>query len=224
MNRFRFSIGSFLAVITLVAAGLGAMAAQSQWAASLAFTAFVALLCLATAVSLVRRAAHRAFWIGFAVFGWMYWFCEFTFPDSSSTAASTAASRLWISGIYVNNSSQKGGPPTGLLTGEFIRYVQDNVALNRSPGARVMAAWANDGRYFPATIVQTGSDGQIQIQWVDGGALQWTPPGQVVGDSPHLVVAGHSLMGGLFGLFGGVLAAWVAGSRQTARASGARPA
>jgi hypothetical protein len=208
MNRFRFSISSVLAVVTLLAAGLGAMASRSQLAASLALTVFLSALALATAVALVRRAANRTFWIGFSVFGWMYWFGEFTLPDSAWT-------RSWQSAVYAAGASPPPPQPTGLITGEFIRFVEANVTPNRSPGAQVMALWPNNGRYYRATIVETLADGMVQVQWAEGGGLQATPASQIIGDSPQLVVAGHSLMGGMFGLLGGMLAAWVAGRRRT---------
>jgi hypothetical protein len=209
MNRFHFSIRSFLAVITLLALGLGAMASQSELAASCALTVFLSLVGLATAVAFVRRAPNRAFWIGFAVFGWMYWWVEFTLPGSAATPA-------WTTGS-LGTSSQLGSPPgPGLITGRFIRFVEANVTPNRQPGSPVMARWTNNGRYYPATIVQE-SHGQIQVKWVDGGTFQWTPANLITANAPQLVVAGHALMGSLFGLVGGILATVVAGWRKSSR-------
>ena len=71
MNRFRFSMGSFLVVITLLVLGLGAIASQSAAAASLAYTAFLSLLCLAAAVAAAPQSPRRAFCAGFAIFGFI---------------------------------------------------------------------------------------------------------------------------------------------------------
>ncbi len=67
-----------------------------------------------------------------------------------------------------------------------------------------MAAWNNNGRYYPATVVKEG-EGQYEIQWVDGGTLQWTPTHLISPDIPTPLVASHAVMGSLFALFGGVL-------------------
>ena len=44
MSRFRFSIGSFLGVVTLLALGLAALVSQSTLGASVAYTTFLSLL------------------------------------------------------------------------------------------------------------------------------------------------------------------------------------
>jgi len=198
MNRFRFSMGSFLVVITLLALGLGAIASQSAAAASLAYTAFLSLLCLAAAVAVAPQSPRRAFCAGFAIFGFIYWLVEFQVPDTSAGRA--PANTGWV--VSPPDRGERAEPM--LTTRQLIHLIERNLTPRRTVGSPVMAAWTNNGRYYPATIVQEGS-GQYQIQWVDGGTLQWTPTGQIVANSPLPMVAGHALMGSLFALFGGVL-------------------
>ena len=69
MSPFRFSLFSFIAVVTLLALGLGAMASQSRLAISAAYSMFVASVCLAAVVALIPGGTNRPFCIGFAVFG-----------------------------------------------------------------------------------------------------------------------------------------------------------
>jgi hypothetical protein len=198
MNRLRFSIGSFLVVVSALALGLGTIVSQSELAAAIAFTVFVSMLGLAATVACAPRSERRAFCAGFAIFALTYWLVEFQSPDGSSAAR-------WPAG-WISVTSSAGSPPQGpaLITRQVLQWIERNLTPNRRIGSRVMAAFNSNGRYYPATIVQEGS-GQFQIQWVDGGALQWTPANLIVADSPTALVAGHAVMGGLFALLGGVL-------------------
>ena len=100
MNRFRFSLTSFLVVVTLLALGLAAIASQSRLAASAVLTAYVVLNCVALAGAILPQAPNRAFWIGFAIFGWTYWFVEFDTgtPTSGQAVVPTTS---FISGRIV---------------------------------------------------------------------------------------------------------------------------
>lgn len=73
MGLLRFSIRQLLLCTAVIALGCVALrSAKPTWvAAMLAFT----LLVLATAAlfAVFRQGADRAQWIGFAVFGWLYW-------------------------------------------------------------------------------------------------------------------------------------------------------
>src|SRR4029453_8426861 len=93
MSRFRFSIGSCLGAITLLALGLAALVSQSAVGASVAYTEFLSLLGLATTLAIVPGSGQRLFCAGFAVFGWLYWFTEFELPRES------VPQQLWTTGI-----------------------------------------------------------------------------------------------------------------------------
>jgi hypothetical protein len=215
MSRFRFSIGSFLGAITLLALGLAALVSQSSVGASVALTAFLSILGLATTLAIVPGSSRRLFCAGFAVFGWIYWFTEFELP------AASVPQQLWTTGISTGlpkpeASDDRSGP--GLITRELIAFVESKLLRNRRVGAQVMAQLTSSG-YFPGTIVAV-EDGQYQVQWVDG-TTQWTPPNLIWSDPAGTRLACHSLVGGLFALFGGVLASCFAGAHCFA---GALPA
>ena len=199
MNRFRFSIGSFLVVVSALGLGLGAIVSQSEAATALAFTAFMSMLGLAAAIALSPRAERRAFCTGFAIFGLIYWLVEFQAPDGSPVATT-------ITSGLVTWQDLRSGPPKGptLATRNLLNLIERSLTPNYRVGSRVMAAWNNNGRYYPATIVQEG-EGQFQVQWVDGGTFQWTPTNLIAPEIPTPLVASHALMGGLFALLGGVL-------------------
>lgn len=223
MSRFRFSIATFLIVVTLLALGLGAMASQSRLATSVAYTAFLVLLGIATGGALLAAGPRRAFWAGFAIFGWMYWFVEFdtgvrnTGPQPVFTAISFFSGQL--------TTRQQPTPRTSLLTSDLMDWLESVMTANLRVGAKVTAQWRG-GSYYTGTIVQTSGDGQYLIVWDDGSPQQWTPPSQILPNSPSLRLAGHATFGGLFALFGGALVTVLfgnAGRRESERREGERP-
>jgi hypothetical protein len=207
MNRFRFSLGSFLAVVTLLAVGLSAMASQSRLAASAAMTAYVVLICVALAGSVLPQSANRPFWIGLAIFGWTYWFFEFDTQQGAPQPVRTTSIAL-ISGMAVQ---QPTPGPVGMLTQDLIDFLETSVTPGRSVGSKVMGQWRG-GSYYSGTISQV-QDGQYLIVWDDGSAPQWTPPSGILPHSPSLRVAAHATIGGLFALLGGVIVALLFGAK-----------
>jgi hypothetical protein len=72
MKRPQFSLWWLLGLTALVAVGCTAlMNASAAWAMSL-HSALLALLLVAVLRAIYRHGAVRAFWIGFALFGWVY--------------------------------------------------------------------------------------------------------------------------------------------------------
>jgi len=210
MSRFRFSIAGFFLVVTLVAFGLAASVSQSEIAGSAAYTLFLGLLCLATAGAILRPLPARAFWLGFALFGWSYWMCEFETELPSPQ-------RGFMGGVltlYGSSSSPASNRPT-LVTRHLIQLMAANLTPSRSVGSKVMGQWRG-GSYYSGTISEANGD-QYLIIWDDGSAPQWTPTTQIMPNSPSVLVAGHSLCGGLFALVGGALAAILFGASASDR-------
>jgi hypothetical protein len=218
MSRFRFSIGTFLVVVTLLACGLAAMASQSRVATSLAYTGFLALLCVALAGAILPNS-HRPFWLGFAIFGWVYWFAEF---DASAAAPQVTQSQTirFLTGIRYPSSSPTPEPRAGLLTSELMELLESRMTANRQVGTKVIAQWRG-GTYYSGTITEV-NDGMVLIVWDDGSAPQWTPPSQILPNSPNLRLAGHATLGGMFALLGGVIVAVMFGGAARGQESGDR--
>ena len=206
MSRFRFSITSFFVVVTLVALGMAALVSQSRLGGSLAYTVFLAVLCLALAGAILRPLPARAFWLGFAVFGWTYWLVEF---DAASPP------QRWAGTVMYTGYGVSGQPRPGLVTRDLIGFLEANLTPNRRVGARVSAQWRG-GSYYPGTITQVNGDDYL-VQWDDGSAPQWTPSAQLASTSPAIQPAAHSLFGSLFALLGGVLVAILFGGRSELR-------
>jgi hypothetical protein len=72
MRRPRFSIASLLGVVVFVAVALAALrAASPAWDAGLLGVTIAALL-VAVLLAVHRAGRRRAYWVGFALFGWAY--------------------------------------------------------------------------------------------------------------------------------------------------------
>ncbi len=72
MRAARFSIGSLLAVIGILAVALAALRNPSYLWANAAFTAALAAVLAAVVSTVFGRGARRAYWLGFALFGGTY--------------------------------------------------------------------------------------------------------------------------------------------------------
>jgi hypothetical protein len=99
MYRPTISIRAMLCVVAFV--GLACVAlvrANSIWS-TMMFTAALAVISLGVLAAILRRGAKQAYWIGFALFGWLYlwmahWPSEFSNEsrlqiDANGTLAST---------------------------------------------------------------------------------------------------------------------------------------
>jgi hypothetical protein len=72
MIRARASIATLLVVVGLLAIGFAALRVSSRlWACACVSTDLLALV-IAIGASIYRRGSRRAFWVGFALFGWTY--------------------------------------------------------------------------------------------------------------------------------------------------------
>ena len=72
MKHIRFSIASLLVVVLFVAVGFAALEESSDLWESGVFTLTLAALLISILLAVHRTESRRAFWIGFALFGWIY--------------------------------------------------------------------------------------------------------------------------------------------------------
>jgi len=209
MFRFRFSLLHFLIVITLLAVGLGALASGSRLASSGAYTLFVGLIGLALAGAFLVRSESRPFWIGFAVFGWMYFFLAF---ETSSSQAQPNWASTWLSGTRYNYYGSESPGGSRFITAEIIDYLEEHLTGSREVGSKVMAQWTS-GNFYSGTI--QSYDGSVyMIAWDDGSTATAVVPAGIKGYTPYARLSGHSLFGALAGLLGGILSALLFGTQQ----------
>jgi hypothetical protein len=72
MHRFRFNIASLLGVILVLGVGIAALRESSDLWESGVFSLTLAALLISIVLAVHRTESKRAFWIGFALFGWFY--------------------------------------------------------------------------------------------------------------------------------------------------------
>jgi FG-GAP-like repeat len=72
MRRFRFNIASVLGVILVLGVGFAALRESSDLWEHGIFTLTLAALLISILLVIHRPEKKRAFWIGFALFGWIY--------------------------------------------------------------------------------------------------------------------------------------------------------
>ncbi len=71
-RSIRFSIAGLMGVVLIVAIGLAALRSASDIWAGVIFLATCSVLALSIVGVICRREAERAWWLGFAIFGWGY--------------------------------------------------------------------------------------------------------------------------------------------------------
>jgi hypothetical protein len=72
MSRFRISLATLLGIVAVVALGLAGMTSASRLATAALATVTLALLLAAILAAWLLAGSDRAFWVGFALFGWTY--------------------------------------------------------------------------------------------------------------------------------------------------------
>jgi hypothetical protein len=72
MNRLRFTIGTLLALVLFLAVAFAALREATDLWDSGVFTLTSAVLVVGVLLSFHRTGKGRAFWLGFALFGWAY--------------------------------------------------------------------------------------------------------------------------------------------------------
>jgi hypothetical protein len=72
MRRFRFTIGGMLALVVFLAVATAALREATHLWDSGVFTAALSVLLAAVLLAVHRTERRRAYWLGFALFGWSY--------------------------------------------------------------------------------------------------------------------------------------------------------
>jgi hypothetical protein len=116
MRKFRFSIGGLMAVVLVLAIGFAALRNASQTWAGLMFLLTCGVLGLAVVGAVCRREAERAWWLGFAVFGWGYMILAF-WPSESLPELPTQALLDVLRSIFLATPQGQGFVPA--MAGAF---------------------------------------------------------------------------------------------------------
>jgi hypothetical protein len=141
MRTARFPIAGLMGAILVVALGLAALRNGTETWAGATFLVTCAVLCLALVGIVCRGEAKRAWWLGFALFGWGYlalasW-CSLELPTMAALDA--IAARL---GVHIQfNVGTSGGMGGGMMGGGLVGFGSGG-SSNRSPQQIGHYLWA----------------------------------------------------------------------------------
>ncbi len=118
MRAIRFPIAGLMGAVLVVALGLAALRNASETWASVMFLLTCGVLNLAVVGTLCREGAKRAWWLGFALFGWGYLVLAFwsSVQLPTMTLLDVVGSRL---GLKVQFGGGMGGMGGGMRSAGF---------------------------------------------------------------------------------------------------------
>ena len=160
MRHLRLSIAQIMLLVLFIGLAIGALRSPSPLVASAIWTATATLLGWSVVASILRPEHRRAFWVGFAVFGWVHLVMSFE--------------------LYRFRSSNPGAPLLPpLLTSDLIDFLRDHVSPLRK-GISITGTFSPKG--FPilefdqiARLLTT-----LLVAWIGGGfgclAASWPAP------------------------------------------------
>ena len=190
MRNLRFNIASLLVVVLVLGVGFAALRESDETWDSALFTLALCVLFVSILLAVHHNEARRAFWLGFAVFGWIYLGLSLV-PSIESRLITTKA-------LTYLDSKVPG------RTQSFFK-VQFTATGTGSPGNQVQAvAFSPDGRQLATSRLGTLRLGDVVTGRLVGG---WA------GTTENFVRIGHSLLALLVARLGGLL------SRRLWRAS-----
>jgi hypothetical protein len=180
MKRIRFNIASLLVVILFFAVGFAALRESNDLWDSGLFTLTLGVLVISILLTVHRREARRAFWIGFALFGWSY---------LTVSVVPAIESRLITTKALAYLDSKVPGRSVA-----FTLYTTINTGTGSNQVRNV--AFSVDGRRLATT-----NQGQVKIRDLATGRLLsgWA------GTTENFVRIGHSLFAPMLGWLGGLL-------------------
>jgi hypothetical protein len=198
MHRIRFSIASVLGVILVLGVGIAALRESTDLWESGLFTVTVGVLLLSVLLAIHRREARRAFWMGFALFGWTY--LLFSMLPSIEPRLLTTTALAYL------NARAPATPVviTGQAWGDVTNGPNIQAVSFTSPSVKV-------------DVAPSGGQGGVLLSY-DVRKLLFAGGGT----PENFMRIGHSLFALLASLLGGLLSQRL--SRQEARHSGATEA
>jgi hypothetical protein len=180
MTRIRFTIAGLLILVLYVAVGFAALRESNDLWDSGVLTVTLGALLISILLAVHRAESGRAFWIGFALFGWTY---------VVLSLLPSIESRLLTSKALAYLESQVPERPPGPFT------VPGSGTGSRAPTNQFQSLTFN-------------ADGSQLVTSMQGKVMLWdAATGRVIGvprgTNEHFIRIGHSLFALLAGWFGG---------------------
>lgn len=198
----RFSIRQLLFATAFFAAGCFALLNASAWVASALFSGVTLILSAAVLFAIYREAERRAYWIGFAVLGWVYLFLCFG-------GIVSATSLSWHSNV------------TALLAGALYERAYASQAVPAMPASTLPTITYSTSPYIPPTSSMPNAYTPSPVVPMTGSVTYATvvmqPPAGP--DREQFLYVAHALWTLLIATCGGWLAAWLYATRLKASES-----
>ena len=237
MRNFRFNIATVLGVISLLGVGIAGLRESDDLWDSGVFTLTIGVLFVSILLTVHRSNASRAYWIGFALFGWGYLSLTLIPSTDSRLITRKALTHLDQANILGNHAMVRAvlDPDRmrayNVSSEDVMRAVTDysvngsprrpyHATVRTSPAIEVLT-W--NGRYnkpkqYGNIILKVNSDGELlrlkDVATVDLSAAFYSR-GSGTGTTENFVRIGHSFLA--------LLAAWLGGQFSRRLSRGSRP-
>jgi hypothetical protein len=204
MRRPRFTIASLLGVVVFVAVASAALREATEFWDGGVFG--LALVTLITGVLLAvhQRDQKRAFWLGFAFFGWVYLVASLVPPVESRL--------LTTKGLAYIASKVPRTPPMGVALADFDNDGQIDLFVANASAPDALFRNQGNGTFRDVTPVQPAVNNGKPFS---GGVIVWnssTTWKSLLGSdgtAENFVRIGHSVLALVMALFGGCLSRWL---------------
>lgn len=223
MYRPTISIRAMFCVVAFV--GLACVAlvrANSIWS-TVMFTAALAVISLGVLAAILRRGAKQAYWIGFALFGWLYlWMAHWRSDPDVQFGSNVISWRM--------QQDETGPLATTRLLAYF--YTEWLPKIRETPAATQAPPYIGSGGYATSVpnVTAGGYGGMVPPGGAFGGpgaggggmggvVVVTTPPAIVNYPAMHeFMRVGHSLLTIILAVIGGIVATYLYQTRDRATA------
>jgi hypothetical protein len=182
MGRLRFHLGTLVILVLLLGVGFAALREASDLWESGLFTLAICVLLISILPAIHRTETRRAFWLGFALFGWGY--LGLSVVPSIETRLITTMALAYLDSKVPRRPNI---PP---------RYIASLIAFGAVNNQVSNVNVALDG-------IQSATTGQGQVRLWNGTTGKLL--GGWIGTTENFVRIGHSLFALMGGWFGGQL-------------------
>ncbi len=188
MRRFRFHLGTLVIVVLLFGVGFAALRESNEAWDRCIFSMMLGVLLLSILLAIHRLGSLRAFWLGFALFGWIYVALTLVPPIESRLVTTKALAYL---------HSKMPAPYSGGLKDLDADGRSDLFVVNNSQPNSLYYVDKGNGTFEDVTPAAV----KLSISNIFLG----TSPAGSSGTTENFVRIGHSLVALVAGLLGGLL-------------------
>jgi hypothetical protein len=192
MKRIRFSIAGLLVVILVLGVGFAALKESTDLWHSGLFTLTVGVLLISVLLAMHRSTAKRAYWIGFALFGWSYL--------ALSLMPSIESRLLTTKGLaYLHSKIPRSiANGMGLVSADFDNDGTVDLFVANNSNPNVLYLNKGNGTFQDVTAT-------VGLDYGSDTLLFNKPSGLWLGSAENFMRIGHSLIALIVAVLGGKL-------------------